>query len=148
MCRIRRTISASRSTSAGHGVLESVVPARPALCTRSRTINRGAYLATALGHCGECHTPRNLGYGLEGGREFAGDVLEGWHADNITSDKHFGVGAWSDAQLASFLSSAHAQGRGSAAGPMAEAVENSLQYLTSEDMRSRRLSAHGYGATR
>ena len=101
---------------------------------QSAAVNRGAYLATALGHCGECHTPRNLGYGLEGGREFAGNVLEGWHAYNITSDKRFGVGAWSDAQLASFLSSAHAQGRGSAAGPMAEAVENSLQYLTSEDI--------------
>ena len=101
---------------------------------QSAAVNRGAYLATALGHCAECHTPRNLAYGLEGGREFAGEALEGWHAYNITSDKRFGVGAWSDAQLASFLSSAHAQGRGSAAGPMAEAVENSLQYLTSEDI--------------
>jgi mono/diheme cytochrome c family protein len=100
---------------------------------QSAAVNRGAYLATALGHCGECHTPRNLAYGLEGGREFASDVLVGWRAYNITSDKRFGVGAWSDAQLASFLSSAHAQGHGSAAGPMAEAVENSLQYLTSED---------------
>jgi mono/diheme cytochrome c family protein len=103
---------------------------------QSAAVNRGAYLATALGHCGECHTPRNLAYGLEGGREFAGDVLQGWDAYNITSDKRFGVGDWSDAQLASFLSSAHAQGRGSAAGPMAEAVENSLQYLTSEDIRA------------
>jgi len=101
---------------------------------QSAAVNRGAYLATALGHCGECHTPRNLAYGLESGREFAGYVLQGWHAYNITSDKRFGIGAWSDAQLASFLSSAHAQGRGSAAGPMAEAVENSLQYLTSEDI--------------
>jgi mono/diheme cytochrome c family protein len=101
---------------------------------QSAAVNRGAYLATAIGHCGECHTARNLAYGLEGGREFAGDVLVGWRAYNITSDKRFGVGAWSDAQLASFLSSAHAQGRGSAAGPMAEAVENSLQYLTSEDI--------------
>src|SRR6202041_565077 len=101
---------------------------------QSAAVNRGAYLATALGHCGECHTPRNLAYGMESSREFAGDVLEGWHAYNITSDKRFGVGAWSDAQLASYLSSGHAQGRGSAAGPMAEAVENSLQYLTSEDI--------------
>jgi mono/diheme cytochrome c family protein len=100
---------------------------------QSAVVNRGAYLATALGHCGECHTPRNLAYGLEGDREFAGDVLVGWRAYNITSDERFGVGAWSDAQLASFLSSAHAQGRSSAAGPMAEAVENSLQYLRSED---------------
>ena len=101
---------------------------------QSAAVNRGAYLATALGHCAECHTPRNLAYGLESSREFAGEVVQGWDAYNITSDKRFGVGAWSEAQLASFLSTAHAEGRGSAAGPMAEAVENSLQYLTSQDM--------------
>jgi hypothetical protein len=61
-------------------------------------------------------------------------VLEGWRAYNITSDKHFGIGDWSDGQLANFLSSANAQDRGAAAGPMAEAVENTLQYLTSEDI--------------
>ncbi len=101
---------------------------------QSAAVNRGAYLATAPGHCGECHTPRNLAYGLESSRAFAGEVLQGWRAYNITSDKRSGVGAWSDAQLARFLSSAHAQGRGSAAGPMAEAVENSLQDLTSDDI--------------
>jgi mono/diheme cytochrome c family protein len=101
---------------------------------QSAAVNRGAYLATALGHCGECHTPRNLAYALKGRYEFAGEVLQGWDAYNITSDKRFGVGAWSEAQLVSFLSTAHAEGRGSAAGPMAEAVENSLQYLTSEDI--------------
>jgi mono/diheme cytochrome c family protein len=101
---------------------------------RSAAVNRGAYLATALGHCAECHTPRNLAYGLESRREFAGEVLQGWLAYNITADKRSGVGDWSDAQLASYLSTAHAEGRGSAAGPMAEAVENSLQYLTSQDM--------------
>jgi mono/diheme cytochrome c family protein len=44
---------------------------------QSAAVNRGAYLATALGHCGQCHTPRNLAYGLESGREFAGDILQG-----------------------------------------------------------------------
>jgi mono/diheme cytochrome c family protein len=102
--------------------------------TQSDAVNRGAYLAIALGHCAECHTPRNLAYGLQTGREFAGEMLEGWWAYNITSDKRLGVGAWSDAQLASYLSSAHAEGRGSAAGPMAEAVENSLQHLTPQDI--------------
>src|ERR1700733_6061859 len=101
---------------------------------QSAQVNRGAYLATALGHCGECHTPRDLAFGMESGHQFAGEVLQGWDAYNISSDKRFGIGAWSDAQLASFLSSAHAEGRGSAAGPMAEAVENSLQYLTPEDI--------------
>jgi len=101
---------------------------------QSAPVNRGAYLATALGHCAECHTPRNLAYGLESSHAFAGEVLQGWRAYNVTPDKRVGVGAWSDAQLASYLSSAHADGRGSAAGPMAEAVENSLQYLTPEDI--------------
>ena len=27
--------------------------------------NRGAYLAEAMGHCGECHTPRNLAFAIE-----------------------------------------------------------------------------------
>jgi mono/diheme cytochrome c family protein len=95
--------------------------------------NRGMYLATALGHCGECHTPRNLGYGLKSHHQFAGAVLEGWHAWNLTSDKRSGVGAWSDHDLASYLNTGHADGHGSAAGPMGEAVEDSLQYLTPQD---------------
>ena len=95
--------------------------------------NRGAYLATALGHCGECHTPRNLGYGLKSNRQFAGAVLTGWRAWNISSDKSAGVGAWSDQQLADYLNTGHAMGHGSAGGPMSEAVQNSLQYLTPQD---------------
>jgi mono/diheme cytochrome c family protein len=96
--------------------------------------NRGAYLATALGHCGECHTPRNIGFALDNSKEFAGTELQGWHAYNITSDQQHGIGAWSDQQIASYLSTGHADGRGSASGPMGEAVSNSLQYLTAEDV--------------
>src|ERR1700730_12112082 len=62
--------------------------------------NRGAYLVEALGHCGECHTPRNLLYGLSSGRKFAGAIINGWKAYNITSDPAWGIGAWTSAQLA------------------------------------------------
>ena len=96
--------------------------------------NRGAYLATALGHCGECHTPRNFGFATEIGREFGGATLEGWHAYNITSDKAYGIGDWSDRQIVDYVGYGHAAGRGSAAGPMGEAVADSLQYLTPDDM--------------
>ena len=34
--------------------------------------NRGAYIAEALAHCGECHTPRNLGLALDNRKKFAG----------------------------------------------------------------------------
>ncbi len=101
---------------------------------KSDAWNRGAYLATALGHCNECHTPRNLLYAVEHGRELAGAVLQGWKAYNITSDKNYGVGSWTDRQLSDYLREGHANGRGAAAGPMAEVVENSLQYLTQDDI--------------
>ena len=49
--------------------------------------NRGAYLVEAAGHCGECHTPRNLMQALDQRRKFAGGVAEGWNAYNISADK-------------------------------------------------------------
>src|SRR6476661_5663955 len=65
--------------------------------------NRGAYLAEALAHCGECHTPRSLALALDNRRKFAGAVTAGWRAFNISSDKTSGVGAWRDEDLASYL---------------------------------------------
>ena len=37
--------------------------------------NRGAYLAEALAHCGECHTPRNLAFALNNRKKFAGAIV-------------------------------------------------------------------------
>jgi mono/diheme cytochrome c family protein len=95
--------------------------------------NRGAYLAGPLGHCAECHTPRNIGFGLKSGQHLTGEVVQGWFAPSITPDKETGIGEWSDAQLSQFLAIGHAEGRSSASGPMAEVVQNSTQYLTPED---------------
>ncbi|WP_020178112.1 cytochrome c [Methylopila sp. M107] len=99
----------------------------------SETENRGAYLATALGHCGECHTPRNIGFALSG-KDLAGTEIKGWRAYNITPDKETGIGAWSDEQIASYLASGHAEGRGAASGPMAEVIANSTKFLTKDDV--------------
>ena len=98
--------------------------------------NSGAYLATALGHCAECHTPRNFGFGLKHASELAGEEVQGWKAYNITADSQHGIGAWTDEQIAAYLKSGHAAGRASASGPMAEVVSNSLQYLTAQDIAS------------
>ena len=101
---------------------------------RSPEWNRGAYLAEALGHCGECHTPRNLAFALDNRRKFAGAVQAGWRAYNITPDRAGGVGAWSDEQLTHYLSIGHADGRGTASGPMGEAVDESLKFLSPSDI--------------
>jgi mono/diheme cytochrome c family protein len=96
--------------------------------------NRGAYLVEALGHCGDCHTPRNLMFGLDTKRKFGGALIQGWKAYNITPDHDWGVGRWSDEQLEGYLSSGHAKDRGSAGGPMSEVVDNSLRHLTATDI--------------
>jgi mono/diheme cytochrome c family protein len=96
--------------------------------------NRGAYLVEAAGHCGECHTPRNLMQALDQRRRFAGGVAEGWNAYNISADQVSGIGDWSAEELAAYLSTGHAKGRGVASGPMAEAVELSLSALTRSDI--------------
>src|SRR5262249_55736085 len=91
--------------------------------------NRGAYLAEAMGHCGECHTPRNRAFALDNRSKFAGALTAGWRAYNITADKDSGIGDWSDQDLYQYLSTGHANGHGGAAGPMGEATDNSLSYL-------------------
>jgi mono/diheme cytochrome c family protein len=98
--------------------------------------NRGAYLAEAMGHCGECHTPRNLAYAIDNRRKFAGALTAGWSAYNITGDAKAGLGNWTDASLSTYLSTGHADGHGGSAGPMGEATDNSLTFLTPGDIHA------------
>jgi mono/diheme cytochrome c family protein len=104
--------------------------------SQSAAWNRGAYLAEALAHCGECHTPRNLAFALDNRNKFAGAVAAGWRAFNITSDKATGIGAWSDDDLVAYLSLGHANGHGTASGPMGEAVDHSFSQMAPEDIRA------------
>ena len=69
-------------------------------------------------------------------QKFAGALTAGWRAYNITSDKGAGVGAWSDDELVSYLSTGHAAGRGTASGPMGEAVDHSFSRMPPEDIRA------------
>ena len=102
---------------------------------RSAQWNRGAYLAEALAHCGECHTPRNLAFALNNRKKFAGAETAGWQAFNITSDEGTGIGAWSDDEVFAYLSRGHAPNRGTAAGPMGEAVDQSFSHMTASDIQ-------------
>ena len=103
---------------------------------KSSEWNRGAYLAEALTHCGECHTPRNLAFALNNRKKFAGALTAGWRAFNITSDKSTGLGNWRDEDLAAYLSNGHATGHGTASGPMGEAVDHSFSQFAPEDIRA------------
>ena len=103
---------------------------------QSEQWNRGAYLVQGPGHCGECHTPRNLMQAKNGSEHLAGATIQGWSAWNITSDERAGIGGWPDEALTRYLAHGVAPGYGVAGGPMAEVVNYSLRHLTPEDIQA------------
>lgn len=101
---------------------------------RSASWNRGAYLVEALGHCGECHTPRTPLQSLDNRRKFGGGFAEGWRAYNLSSHAASGIGSWSADDLETYLKTGRSENRGSAFGPMAEAVHLSFAKMTDTDV--------------
>jgi mono/diheme cytochrome c family protein len=99
---------------------------------RSATVNRGAYLTNALGHCGECHTPRNFLGGAKKDRHLAGAKLaEGGGAPNLTPARLKSQG---DAELKDFLLTAMTPDGDVAGEAMAEVVRNTTSQLTPQDL--------------
>jgi mono/diheme cytochrome c family protein len=70
---------------------------------KSATWNRGAYLVEGLGHCSDCHTPRNMLGAIEKSKDFEGGVVDGWFALNLTENVATGLGAWSVEDVATYL---------------------------------------------
>jgi len=98
--------------------------------------NRGAYLVRGLAHCGACHTPRNVFMAEKQSRELGGGDVGPWYAPNITSDATSGVGGWSEEELMAYMGRGDAAGKAQASGPMMEAIDNSLKYLSKGDLRA------------
>lgn len=94
--------------------------------------NRGAYLVNALGHCGECHTPRNWLGRPDGDRYLAGaELAEGASAPNITPT---GLKKWNDVELTDFLKFGLTPDGDVAGETMGEVIRNSTSQLTPEDL--------------
>jgi mono/diheme cytochrome c family protein len=98
--------------------------------------NRGAYLVQALGHCDQCHTPRNAAQGLRADRELTGAEIEGWYAPDISGDAFSKLRELSEDDLARFFKTGTLPGNSKAAGPMQEVVHDSLSHLTDADVQA------------
>lgn len=99
--------------------------------------NRGAYLVTAVVHCGECHTPRNWFGAMENDRFLAGNPTgpDGKSVPNITPDPKTGIGHWSQDDVVQVLTDGRTPGFDEVAGAMAEVVRNTAK-LSEEDRRA------------
>jgi len=98
--------------------------------------NRGAYMIQALAHCGECHTPKNVGMAPEAKYQLTGAALQGWFAPDISADPNSAIKKYDVPQLVQFLKTGVMAGNGHAFGPMEETVHDSLRFLDPSDLRA------------
>ena len=97
--------------------------------------NRGAYIAEALTHCGECHTPRNfLGAQIQN-KALAGTNKgpDGNSVPNITPDIQDGIGNWSQNEIIEVLKFGILPDGDFVGGTMAE-VSNNMTNMTDADL--------------
>ncbi|MDR2214180.1 MAG: cytochrome c [Pseudomonadales bacterium] len=86
-----------RWTMGGWNFLANILEGTPPAVSDDPEVQRGAYLARALGHCSECHTPRNALGMLQMGNEFKG-------SDIVSADiSPEGLGGWTTEDFVGFL---------------------------------------------
>ena len=102
--------------------------------SKSQELNRGAYLVQALGHCSECHTPRNFLGAPKRDRFLAGGKgPDDKSIPNITPTR---LKNMSDADLLQYLQTGITGDGDVAAAPMSEVITNSLAKLTTPDINA------------
>lgn len=92
---------------------------------RSEKLNRGAYLVEGPGHCGECHSPRNLMGAIIEDQKFSGapDPEGKGIVPNITPHKS-GIADWSEADIVTALETGLTPSFDSFGGTMVKVQEN------------------------
>lgn len=103
--------------------------------SKSAQWNRGAYLIEGLGHCGACHTPKNVFGADKTSQAFQGSDIQDWFAPSLAGDKLSGLGSWSPEDIVKFLKTGKTD-RTMAYGPMAEVVERSTSKMSDDDLKA------------
>ena len=86
------------------------------------TVTRGRYIAEAMAHCGECHTPRNMLGGMDTARWLGGapNPSGDGRIPNITQGKL----GWTAPDIVQYLTNGFTPEYDSVGGHMAHVVEN------------------------
>ncbi len=96
--------------------------------------NRGAYLATAIGHCAACHTPINALGGEVSSKPYAGGEVEGWDAPALQAASS-AAKPWTVEELTDYLRTGLSDQHGAAGGPMVD-VTRELATVPEQDVRA------------
>jgi mono/diheme cytochrome c family protein len=95
--------------------------------------NRGAYLVWGPGHCGGCHTPKNLLLADRNGHALQGATLDDWVALDLTEDPRRGLASWTQGDIVEFLRSGR-NARTAASGSMQEVIYYSTSRMSDSDL--------------
>jgi mono/diheme cytochrome c family protein len=114
---------------AGWIKMANLLEGTPAAVPAEPKIQRGAYLARALGHCGECHSPRNSLGMMKLAREFQGSQIV---KANISPD---GLKDWTSDDFLGLLQIGMTASEDYVGGEMARVVEHT-SLLTAEDQEA------------
>jgi len=101
--------------------------------TKDAQWNRGAYLVRHLGHCGECHSPRNATGVIRADLEMAGSRLGDEKVPNITPHRTDGIGRWSASDIEYFLDIGMLPDGDFAGSSMVDVIEDNTSKLTRDD---------------
>lgn len=104
--------------------------------SRDATWNRGAYLVQGLGHCGECHTPRNSMGVLQQERALSGAVLGKEKVPSLRNDPKGGLGNWSESDIVTVLKLGMTPDGDFVGSEMAKVVKNNTSPLPDEDLQA------------
>ncbi len=104
---------------------------------RSKTWNRGAYLVNGPGHCGECHTPRNILGAIDSDRPLSGNTSGpgGAPVPNITRGPG-GIRDWNEDDIVSALEIGLLPDGDFVGGAMTDVIEQSTGKLTVDDLQA------------
>ncbi|MEO6840357.1 MAG: cytochrome c [Bradyrhizobium sp.] len=97
--------------------------------------NRGRYLVEGAGHCGACHTPKNVFGADRRSRAFGGGLVRDQLAPRLDAALRSGLKSWSVDDIVEYLQSGR-NGRSHAGGLMAEVVVNSTSKMSDSDVRA------------
>src|SRR6185503_12028711 len=87
------------------------------------------------GHCSACHGDKNFAGAVDKDHPLGGGFAEHQFAPSLAGGQRDGLGSWSEQDIVDYLGRGH-NAKASAAGPMAEVVEMSTQYLSEPDRRA------------
>jgi mono/diheme cytochrome c family protein len=102
---------------------------------KSAEWNRGRYLVEGAGHCGACHTPKNM-FGADRRDEaLGGNLVQGVLAPRLDAAPNSGVKSWSVEDIAAYLQSGR-NGKSHAGELMAKVAVNSMPKTSDADARA------------